>query len=98
MKFRPEHFVLARRVAEQWRRDGYNHVVVVREGARAKRCYPCRRQDVPPAAVESRDYYPIPTLERLNARPPAEESASRAELWIAATIVYGCRYPAAPMH
>jgi hypothetical protein len=98
MKFKAEHFVQARRVAEQWRKDGYNHLVVVRDGARAKRCYPCHQRDVPPRAVGNWDYYPLPTLERLGARPPAEESASRAELWIAATIVYGCRYAAAPVH
>lgn len=98
MKFKTEHFVQARRVAEQWRKDGYNHLMVVREGARAKRCYPCRQQDVPPRAVGSWDYYPIPTLDRLGERPPAEEAASRAELWIAATIVYGCKYPLALTH
>ena len=98
MRFKTKHFVQARRVAEQWRKDGYNHLVVVRDGARAQRCYPCRQQDLPQSALESWDYYPIPALDRLNARPPAEESASRAELWIAATIVYGCRYTAAPLH
>jgi hypothetical protein len=98
MKFKNDHFVQARRVAEQWRKDGYNHLVVVREGSRARRCYPCRQQDVPARAVGNWDYYPIPTLDRLKERPPAEASASRAELWIAATIVYGCRYTAAPVH
>ena len=98
MKFETEHFVQARRIAAQWRKDGYSQVVVVRERARAKRCYPCRQHDVPPRAVGSWDYYPIPTLDRLMERPPAEESASRAELWIAATIVYGCRYPSASVH
>lgn len=98
MKFKPEHFVQARRVAEQWRREGYSQVVVVRQGARANRCYPCRQQDVPAEAVESWDYFPLPTLDRLNECPPAEESASRAELWIAATIAYGCRYGAAQVH
>ena len=98
MKFENEHFVQARRVAEQWRRDGYNHLVVVRHGARAERCFPCRQQDLPPKALESWDYYPIPTLDRLCERPPAEESASRAELWIAATIAYGCRYAPMPVH
>lgn len=96
MKFTTEHFEQARRVAVRWRQDGYNHVVVVREGARAKRCFPCRQQDVPPHAVESWDYYPLPTLGRLGESAPAEQSASRAELWIAATILYGCRYIAAP--
>lgn len=95
MRFTTEHFEQARRVAERWRQDGYNHVVVVRDGTRARRCYPCRQQDVPPRAVASWDYYPLPTLDRLNEGTPAEQSASRAELWIAATILYGCRYTAA---
>lgn len=95
MKFTTEHFEQARRVAQGWRRDGYQHVIVVRQGARANRCYPCRQQDVPPSAVADWDYYPIPTLERLDESAPAEQSASRAELWIAATIAYGCRYTAA---
>jgi hypothetical protein len=98
MKFTTEHFRQARRVVRQWRQDGYNHVVVVREGARARRCYPCRQQDVPPRAVASWDYYPIPTLDRLGESAPAEQSASRAELWIAATIAYGCRYASAPVN
>ena len=98
MKFTSEHFVQARRVAEQWRKDGYNHLVVVREGARAKRCYPCRQQDVPPQSVASWDYYPLPTLDRLNESAPAEQSASRAELWIAATILSGWSYTDAAMN
>jgi len=98
MKFETEHFEQARRVARQWRQDGYNHIVVVREGARASRCYPCRQQDVPARAVASWDYYSLPTLDRLNEGAPAEQSASRAELWIAATIAYGCRYAGAPVH
>ena len=98
MKFTTEHFEQARRVARQWRREGYNHVVVVRAGDRARRCYPCRQQDVPPHAVASWDYYPIPTLERLDASAPAEQTASRAELWIAATIAYGFRYSSAPLN
>ena len=98
VKFTTEHFEQARRVARQWRREGYNHVVVVRAGDRARRCYPCRQQDVPPRAVASWDYYPIPTLERLDASAPAEQTASRAELWIAATIAYGHRYSSAPVN
>lgn len=98
MKFTTEHFEQARRVARQWRRDGYQHLVVVREGGRASRCYPCRQQEVPPRAVANWDYYPIPTLERLDESAPAEQSASRAELWIAATIAYGRRYTAAAMN
>ena len=95
MKFTNEHFEQARRVARQWRREGYSRMVVVRDGARARRCYPCRQQDVPPHAVESWDYYPIPTQERLDTCLPSEQNASRAELWVAATIAYGHRYTAA---
>jgi hypothetical protein len=98
MKFEAEHFEQARRVARQWRRDGYNQMVVVRDGARASRCYPCRQQDVPRGAVASWDYYPIPTLERLDTCAPSERNASRAELWVAATIAYGQRYAAATMN
>lgn len=98
MKFRTEHFEQARRVARQWRRDGYNHVVVVRQGARASRCYPCRQQDVPPRAVADWDYYPIPTQERLDTSAPSEQAASRAELWVAVTIAYGHRYAAAMLN
>ncbi len=98
MKFTNEHFEQARRVARQWRRDGYSQMVVVREGARASRCYPCRQQDVPSGAVASWDYYPIPTLERLAASAPTEQNASRAELWVAATIAYGHRYTAAALN
>lgn len=98
MKFRTEHFEQARRVACQWRREGYNHVVVVRNGARASRCYPCRQQDVPSRAVANWDYYPIPTQERLDTSAPSEQTASRAELWVAVTIVYGHRYTAATLN
>ena len=98
MKFRTEHFVQARRIASQWRRDGYDHIVVVREGARASRCYPCRQQDVPPGAVLGWDYYTIPTREKLDASEPTEQTASRAELWVAVTIVYGHRYAAAAVN
>ena len=98
VKFTTEHFEQARRVAQQWRREGYNNVVVVRQGERARRCSPCRQQDVPPLAVASWDYYPIPTLERLDASAPSEQTASRAELWIAATIAYGHRYSSAQLN
>ena len=98
MKFCAEHFEQARRVASQWRREGYSHVVVVREGARATRCYPCRQQDVPPRTVANLDYYPIPTRERLGTSAPSEVTASRAELWVAVTILYGQRYTAAALN
>ena len=98
MRFTNEHFEQARRVARQWRRDGYSRVVVVREGTRASRCYPCRQQDVPQGASASWDYYLIPTLERLNTSAATERNASRAELWVAATIAYGHRYPAAAVN
>jgi hypothetical protein len=92
MGLRTEHFEQARRVVRLWRKDGYDHVVVVRQAIRASHCYPCRRQDVPQGALTSWDYYPIPTLERLDERAPTEQTASRAELWVAATIAYGCDY------
>lgn len=98
MKFRAEHFEQARRVAAQWRREGYSHVVVVRLGARANRCYPCRQQDVPAPTIEGFDYYPIPTSERLATSAPSERTASRAELWVAVTVAYGHRYPAAAVN
>ena len=98
MKFRTEHFEQARRVASQWRRDGYSHAVVVREGARARRCYPCRQADVPQGALLGWDYYLIPTLERLATSAPTEQTASRAELRVAVTIAYGHRYPAAVLN
>lgn len=98
MKFSAEHFEQARRVARQWRRDGYSQIVVVREGARASRCYPRRQHDVPQGAVLGWDYYMIPTLERLATSAPTEQNASRAELWVAATIVYGHLYPAAAVN
>lgn len=97
MKFTGEHFQQARQVARQWRQEGYDHVVVIREGERAGRCYPCRQQDLPEQAVGSWDYYRIPTLERLDEHAPDEESASRAELWIAASIANGCAYTGAPV-
>ena len=71
MKFSAEHFEQARRVASQWRREGYSHAVVVREGARASRCYPCRQQDVPQGTLLGWDYYLIPTLERLATSAPS---------------------------
>lgn len=98
MRFTTEHFEQARRVVRFWRQDGYDHVVVVRQNARAKRCYPCRRREVPPQATADWDYYPIPTLNRLDTSAPTEESASRAELWVAATIAYGCRYTTASVN
>lgn len=98
MKFRTEHFEQARRVTSQWRREGYNQVAVVREGARTSRCYPCRQQDVPQGSVLGRDYYLIPTLERLTTSAPSEQTASRAELWVAVTIAYGHSYAAAVLH
>ena len=98
MKFRTEHFEQARRVTSQWRREGYSHAVVVREGARASRCYPCRQHDVPHGALPGWDYYLIPTRERLATSAPTEQTASRAELWVAATIAYGHRYTAAALN
>ena len=98
MKFTNEHFEHARRVARQWRREGFSQMVVVREGTRASRCYPCRLQDVPSCALASWDYYPIPTLERLAASAPTEQNASRAELWVAATIARGHRYATAAVN
>lgn len=98
MKFRTEHFEQARRVASQWRREGYSHAVVVREGARASRCYPCRQHEVPQGALLGWDYYLIPTLERLVTSAPTEQTASRAELWVAVTIAYGHRYTAAALN
>ena len=98
MKFCTGHFEQARRVASQWRREGYSHAVVIREGARARRCYPCRQQDVPQGVVESFDYYPIPTRERLATSAPSEQTASRAELWVAVTIAYGHRYSSAAIN
>ena len=98
MNFGTVHFEQARRVASQWRREGYSHAVVVREGARASRCYPCRQQDLPPGTLLGGDYYLIPTLERLATSAPSGRAASRAELWVAVTIAYGHRYPAAALN
>lgn len=98
LKFTREHFEQARRVVRQWRQEGYDHIVVIREGERARRCYPCRQQDLPAQAVGSWDYYRIPTQDRLNEREPNEQSASRAEFWVAATIAHGCMYTGAPVN
>jgi hypothetical protein len=92
MKPKKEHFELARRIVRQWRQVGYDRVVVVRQSAHAEQCYPCQQHDVPQSAVADWDYYPIPTRDRLDERAPAEESASRAELWVAATIADGRKY------
>ena len=92
MKLLKKHFEQARQVALLWRQDGYDYVVVVRHQSRARVCLPSRQQDLPSHAVGSWDYYPIPTIERLGESDPTEETASRAELWIAATIAYGCYY------
>ena len=92
MRLTAQHFEQARRIIRPWREGGYDYVVVVRESARAARCYPCRRQDVPAGGVAEWDYYPIPSLYRLDESAPAERAASRAELWIAATIAHGYRY------
>lgn len=87
MKYTTGHFEQARRVAERWRQDGCNHVLVVREGGRARRCYPCRQRGVPVSAVAGWDYYPLPTLDRPGEGAPAGRSVSRAELWNAAAIL-----------
>ncbi len=92
MRLTAQHFEQARQIIRPWRQDGYDYVVVVRERARAAHCYPCRRQDVPAGAVAEWDYYPIPHLDRLDESAPVERSASRAELWIAATLAQGYRY------
>ncbi len=98
MRLQTEHFERARSVVRQWRADGFDTVIVVRQQVRASRCYPCRQQDVPSDAVESWDYYPIPTLDRLAVSAATEQNASRAELWVAATIAYGHRYTSATMN
>jgi hypothetical protein len=95
MRLETVHFERARGVVRHWREDGFDTVVVVRQQARASRCYPCRRQDVPKGAVSSRDYYHIPSARMLEETPPTERNASRAELWVAATIAYGYEYPPA---
>ena len=95
MRLRTVHFERARSVVRCWREDGFDTVVVVRHQVRADHCYPCRRQDVPGSAVPSWDYYPIPSTQLLGETAPTERTASRAELWVAATIAYGHVYPAA---
>jgi hypothetical protein len=95
MRLRSEHFERARGVVLGWRKDGYDNVVVLRDRRRATRCYPSRRQDLPEGAVPSWDYYHIPTAEALAETAPTESNASRAELWVAATIAYGYEYPPA---
>ena len=95
MRLQSGHFERARSVVRQWREDGFDTVVVVRRSVRASHCYPCRRQDVPAGAVPSWDYYHIPNAQLLGETAPTESTASRAELWVAATIAYGYVYPAA---
>jgi hypothetical protein len=89
------HFERARGVVRGWREDGFDTVMVVRQKVRASHCYPCRQQDVPEGAVPSWDYYRIPSALLLAETAPTERTASRAELWVAATIAYGYEYPAA---
>lgn len=95
MRLRTEHFERARGVVRYWREGGFDTVVVVRQKVRASHCYPCRRQDVPESAVPSWDYYPIPSAQTLGETAATERTASRAELWVAATIAYGCEYATA---
>ena len=95
MRLQAGHFERARNVVRRWREDGFDTVVVVRQHVRASHCYPCRRQDLPESAVPSWDYYPIPSAQSLGETAPTERTASRAELWVAATIAYGYQYPAA---
>lgn len=87
-----EHFSRARSVIRPWRRSGYDYVMVIRRSARAERCYPCGRQDIPGDSVAGWDYYPIPSLQKLSEGEACDRPASRAELWVAATIAYGCNY------
>lgn len=93
MRLQAVHFERARGVVRRWREDGFDTVVVVRQHVRASHCYPCRRRDVPERAVPSWDFYSIPTAEALGETAPTERTASRAELWVAATIAYGYKYP-----
>lgn len=95
MRLQAVHFEQARSVVRGWREGGFDTVMVVRQQVRASRCYPCRRQDVPEGAVPSWDYYHIPSAGMLEETAATERTASRAELWVAATIAYGHRYPAA---
>ena len=94
MRLRAKDFERARVVVRCWREDGFDTVVVVRQQVRASRCYPCRRQDVPESAVPSWDYYPIPSAQSLGETAATERTASRAEMWVAATIAYGYEYAA----
>jgi hypothetical protein len=50
---------------------------------------------VPEGAVASWDYYHIPSAQLLREAAATERGASRAELWVAATIAYGHQYHAA---
>ena len=92
MRLQTVHFERARGVVRRWREDGFDTVVVVRQKARASRCYPCRQQDVPEGAVPSWDYYHIPSAQMLEETAASERTASRAELWVAATIALGYEY------
>ena len=94
MRLQTVHFERARGVVSRWREDGFDTVMVVRQKVRASHCYPCRRQDVPAGAVPSWDFYRIPTARMLAETAASERTASRAELWVAATIAYGHMYPA----
>ena len=87
-----EHFAQARLIVRSWREGGYDHVVVVREADHAEHCYPCDQQHLPPEALAGWDYYPIPTLDRLDEDELSEQYASRAELWVADTIARGRTY------
>ena len=94
MRLETLHFQQARSVVRRWREDGFDTVMVVRQQVRASHCYPCRRQDVPVGAVHSWDFYRIPTARMLEETAASERTASRAELWVAATIAYGHVYAA----
>jgi len=95
MRLQTVHFERARGLVRRWREDGFDTVVVVRQQVRASHCYPCRQQDVPRGAVPSWDYYHLPSAWMLEETAPTERTASRAELWVAATIAYGYQYPTA---
>ena len=95
MRLQTVHFERARSVVRGWREGGFDTVMVVRQKVRASHCYPCRRQDVAEGAVPGWDFYRIPSAVLLEETPPTESTASRAELWVAATIAYGYQYPAA---
>lgn len=95
MRLEAVHFERARSVVRGWREEGFDTVMVVRQKVRASHCYPCRQQDVPRGAAPSWDYYQIPSAQMLEETAACERTASRAELWVAATIAYGHQYPAA---